>query len=85
MSPDATPWRHSSIEIDGHHPDAAVAIEQDRVAEGSIAHAELLWPHGGGVMVSSVDRNAEPNEFDRFAARCGARVVRAQHGIGFVD
>jgi uncharacterized glyoxalase superfamily protein PhnB len=35
-------------------------------AEGSIAHAELHWPHGGGVMVSSVDRHAEPNEFDRF-------------------
>ncbi|GAB3820085.1 VOC family protein [Kribbella italica] len=39
------------------------------VAEGSIAHAELLWPHGGGVMVSSVDRNAEPNEFDRFVGQ----------------
>jgi len=35
-------------------------------AEGSIAHAELTWPTGGGVMVSSVDRNAEPNEFDAF-------------------
>ena len=35
-------------------------------AEGSIAHAELAWPAGGGVMVSSVDRNAEPNEFDAF-------------------
>ena len=35
-------------------------------AEGSIAHAELAWPVGGGVMVSSVDRNAEPNEFDAF-------------------
>jgi uncharacterized glyoxalase superfamily protein PhnB len=36
------------------------------VAEGSIAHAELAWPVGGGVMVSSVDRNSEPNEFDKF-------------------
>ena len=35
-------------------------------AEGSIAHAELAWPAGGGVMISSVDRNAEPNEFDAF-------------------
>jgi uncharacterized glyoxalase superfamily protein PhnB len=35
------------------------------VAEGSIAHAELTWPVGGGVMVSSVDRNSEPNEFDK--------------------
>ncbi|TWD83515.1 putative glyoxalase superfamily protein PhnB [Kribbella amoyensis] len=34
-------------------------------AEGSIAHAELAWPPGGGVMVSSADRNAEPNEFDK--------------------
>ncbi len=24
-------------------------------AEGSIAHAELAWPAGGGVMVSSID------------------------------
>lgn len=36
-------------------------------AEGSIAHAELSWPAGGGVMVSSRDRNAEENEFDRLA------------------
>jgi uncharacterized glyoxalase superfamily protein PhnB len=38
------------------------------VAEGSIAHAELAWPAGGGVMVSSIDRNTEPNEFDKLAA-----------------
>lgn len=37
------------------------------VAEGSIAHAELSWPAGGGVMVSSRDRNSEENEFDRLA------------------
>lgn len=36
-------------------------------AEGSIAHSELAWPAGGGVMVSSIDRNAEPNEFDKLA------------------
>jgi uncharacterized glyoxalase superfamily protein PhnB len=35
------------------------------VAEGSVAHAELAWPVGGGVMVSSIDRNSEPNEFDK--------------------
>jgi uncharacterized glyoxalase superfamily protein PhnB len=34
-------------------------------AEGSIAHAELRWPKGGGVMVSSVDRGA--SEFDVLA------------------
>ncbi|WP_328994991.1 VOC family protein [Kribbella sp. NBC_01245] len=28
-------------------------------AEGSIAHSELLWPTGGGVMVSSIDRGVE--------------------------
>jgi uncharacterized glyoxalase superfamily protein PhnB len=39
------------------------------VAEGSIAHAELAWPPGGGVMVSSTDRNAEPNEFDKLVDR----------------
>jgi uncharacterized glyoxalase superfamily protein PhnB len=37
------------------------------VAEGSIAHSELSWPAGGGVMVSSIDRNSEPNEFDKLA------------------
>lgn len=37
------------------------------VAAGSIAHAELSWPAGGGVMVSSRDRNAEGNEFDGLA------------------
>jgi uncharacterized glyoxalase superfamily protein PhnB len=36
-------------------------------AEGSIAHAELSWPVGGAVMVSSHDRNSEQNEFDRLA------------------
>lgn len=42
------------------------------VAEGSIAHAELAWPAGGGVMVSSIDRNTEPNEFDKFADQAQA-------------
>lgn len=42
------------------------------VAEGSIAHAELAWPAGGGVMVSSLDRNEEPNEFDQFADQAQA-------------
>ncbi|MDX6251072.1 MAG: hypothetical protein QOF10_4432 [Kribbellaceae bacterium] len=41
-------------------------------AEGSIGHAELAWPVGGGVMVSSVDRNTEPNEFDKLADRTAA-------------
>lgn len=36
-------------------------------AEGSVAHSELAWPTGGGVMVSSIDRNSEPNDFDRLA------------------
>lgn len=44
-----------------------VAVSYPGVAEGSIAHAELTWPAGGGVMISSLDRNPEPNEFDRFA------------------
>lgn len=39
------------------------------VAEGSISHAELTWPAGGGVMVSSTGRNAEPNEFDHLAGQ----------------
>lgn len=36
-------------------------------APGSIAHSELTWPTGGGVMVSSIDRNSEPNDFDKLA------------------
>ncbi|HEU4946050.1 MAG TPA: VOC family protein [Kribbella sp.] len=35
-------------------------------SEGSIAHAELSWPTGGGVMVSSSNRGSE-NEFDKLA------------------
>ncbi|MFC0629264.1 VOC family protein [Kribbella deserti] len=35
-------------------------------SEGSIAHAELHWPTGGGVMVSSLDRGAD-SEFDVLA------------------
>jgi len=34
-------------------------------AEESIAHAELRWPTGGGVMLSSIDRG--PSEFDLLA------------------
>lgn len=33
------------------------------VAEGSIAHAELSWPTGGGIMLGSADAKAEPDEF----------------------
>jgi uncharacterized glyoxalase superfamily protein PhnB len=44
-----------------------VVVQYPGVAEGSIAHAQLSWPVGGGVMVSSSDRNAEPNEFDKLA------------------
>jgi uncharacterized glyoxalase superfamily protein PhnB len=36
-------------------------------AEGSVAHAELTWPAGGGVMVSSTDARSEPNEFTLLA------------------
>ena len=38
-------------------------------AEGSIAHSELAWPGGGGVMVSSTDAKAEPDEFSVIADR----------------
>jgi uncharacterized glyoxalase superfamily protein PhnB len=37
------------------------------VAEGSIAHAELSWPTGGGVMVSSSDHGSSEIEFDKLA------------------
>ncbi|MGZ0146626.1 VOC family protein [Kribbella sp. WER1] len=37
------------------------------VAEGSIAHAELVWPAGGGIMVGSADAKAEPDEFTALA------------------
>jgi uncharacterized glyoxalase superfamily protein PhnB len=46
-----------------------VVAQYPGVAEGSIAHAQLAWPVGGGVMVSSADRNTEPNEFDKFAGQ----------------
>jgi uncharacterized glyoxalase superfamily protein PhnB len=32
-------------------------------AEGSIAHAELSWPTGGGIMLGSADAKTEPDEF----------------------
>jgi uncharacterized glyoxalase superfamily protein PhnB len=38
-------------------------------APGSVAHAELTWPTGGGVMVSSSDAKDEPDEFSAFAGR----------------
>jgi uncharacterized glyoxalase superfamily protein PhnB len=38
-------------------------------AEGSIAHAELTWPAGGGVMLSSTDAKSEPDEFTALADR----------------
>jgi uncharacterized glyoxalase superfamily protein PhnB len=38
-------------------------------APGSIAHAQLTWPAGGGVMVSSSDAKEEPDEFSAFADR----------------
>jgi uncharacterized glyoxalase superfamily protein PhnB len=41
-------------------------------AAGSIAHAELAWPTGGGVMLSSADAKEEPDEFSGFADRTQA-------------
>jgi uncharacterized glyoxalase superfamily protein PhnB len=38
-------------------------------AEGSIAHSELAWPAGGGVMVSSTDAKAAPDEFSALTDR----------------
>ena len=35
--------------------------------EGSIAHSELAWPAGGGVMVSSTGRKEEPDDFSSLA------------------
>jgi uncharacterized glyoxalase superfamily protein PhnB len=37
--------------------------------DGSIAHAELAWPTGGGVMVSTTDSKSEPDEFSAIADR----------------
>jgi uncharacterized glyoxalase superfamily protein PhnB len=36
-------------------------------SEGSIAHSELAWPAGGGVMVSSAGRKSEPDDFSHLA------------------
>lgn len=41
-------------------------------AEGSIAHSELAWPAGGGVMVSSIDRDAGPKDFDKLAEQAAS-------------
>ena len=49
-----------------------LVVQYAGVAEGSIAHAQLSWPAGGGVMISSIDRNTEPNEFDKFADQAQA-------------
>ncbi|TDU86933.1 putative glyoxalase superfamily protein PhnB [Kribbella voronezhensis] len=38
-------------------------------APESIAHAELAWPTGGGVMVSSADAKDTSDEFSAFADR----------------
>jgi uncharacterized glyoxalase superfamily protein PhnB len=40
--------------------------------EGSIAHAQLSWPMGGGVMVSSTDAKEQPDEFSALADRTQA-------------
>ena len=42
------------------------------VAPGSVAHAELAWPTGGGVMLSSTDAKDGPDEFSVFADRTQA-------------
>ncbi|TDW23273.1 VOC family protein [Kribbella kalugense] len=39
------------------------------VTDGSIAHAELAWPTGGGIMMGSADAKAEPDEFTALAER----------------
>ncbi|HET6986355.1 MAG TPA: VOC family protein [Kribbella sp.] len=39
------------------------------VAEGSIAHSELSWPFGGGIMMGSADAKAEADEFTALADR----------------
>ncbi|MEV0801104.1 VOC family protein [Kribbella sp. NPDC050281] len=36
-------------------------------AEGSVAHAELSWPTGGGIMVGSSDAKSEADEFSALA------------------
>ena len=39
----------------------------------TVAHAELRWPEGGGVMLGSADR--EGNEFSRHATGCASLYV----------
>ena len=38
-------------------------------ADGSIAHAELAWPSGGGIMIGSVDAKSDPDEFTALGDR----------------
>ncbi len=42
-------------------------------AEGSIAHAELAWPSGGGIMMGSVGAKSVPDEFTALAVVRGLR------------
>ncbi|GAA0615464.1 VOC family protein [Kribbella sandramycini] len=44
-----------------------VAASYPGTAEGSIAHAELRWPAGGGVMLGSVDAKAAPDAYSALA------------------
>lgn len=46
-----------------------VTASYQGAVEGSIAHAELSWPTGGGIMLGSADAKAEPDEFTALAER----------------
>ena len=46
-----------------------LVVSYPGAAEGSIAHAELTWPFGGGIMMGSSDAKAEPDEFTALADR----------------
>ncbi|MEV5962474.1 VOC family protein [Kribbella sp. NPDC051952] len=45
----------------------ALVVSYPGPTEGSIAHSQLTWAAGGGVMVSSTDAKTEPDEFSPIA------------------
>jgi uncharacterized glyoxalase superfamily protein PhnB len=51
--------------------------------EGVVAHAELRWPEGGGVMLGTADR--EGNEFSRLPTGCSSVYVVTADPDGLHD
>jgi uncharacterized glyoxalase superfamily protein PhnB len=55
------------------------------VAERSIAHSELIWPFGGGIMMGSADAKSEPDEFTALADRTQSIYLVHDDPDGLID